>query len=287
MIKSTELPGIVHRIRAMGLTDKIDKQDWQEALHLLRSMRVENYWHLLHVMVMSSIARITGIVKTAVMAVVLDKLSVQGGNAFDQLVRAVLLPSTSTREVVLKWISLHLLFVVLEHVLKLLQCKISKTLSAIFRLNIDTVLYRAIGDLDTEFFDVHSASELIELSRLGEQLQEADLRLQRTVSRTIGLINRLHYLIHASPRLTGAVTLIAILEAGWNAIDESYLWIDDAEQPMQETTDSYERFAGVLQTLKTLRCFGKEKEHFEDWAAIRLREADQEVNHRATNDFFP
>ena len=87
--------------------------------------------------------------------------------------------------------------------------KVSNFLSQQFRRNIEKNLCMALARMDTEFFDAHTPIELNDLTYVGEELGEADSRLQTTISRVITVISRGHYLWRMHPAL-GAVTTCTV-----------------------------------------------------------------------------
>eukprot|EP00667_Euglena_gracilis_P002104 EG_transcript_2104 len=289
------LPTILRRIKEMGIEGEMDPGIFGAAREAVQALSHDSLACLGRVMLTSSRLRIVGICLTMAVALIGDRVCTEASNAFDHLTETVLTPSPSTRAIVLKWVGLHIFYSLADSAVDLVRHKVSHMLSHQFRRSIERKLCSALSRMDTEFFDAHTPSELNDLTYVGEELGEADVRLQSTMSKAIMVISRGHYLWATSPRLSLVTTGIATAAAVFQKIaDRVEHLTSDYQEEVEDgdggsdaivQTAANMTLNGILQNVRTLRAFGREEALVHAWVENKFKAEQSEQDHQ-NPDFF-
>jgi len=271
------LTATIRQITELRLQGRMDHTNWATAVRQHRGAAVRGWRHLLRLLLLSSAPRALGVALTAGIAALGDKLCCESSNAFDMLTETMLLPSISTEAVVLKWMAIHIMYCIMEDAVEFVRCKVARYLTSTFRTTLDRTLYRSIAAMDMEFFDAHSPTELTALSQVGQQLEDADTQMQRTVGHVVGLLTRGVYLTRLSPRLMPPVAVISLLNIAWEATFTDAALRTEGGDAMRspDPVAHSDGLPAILMSLRTLRCFGREHDAFREWAAEKEQKDQQ------------
>jgi len=283
------LPVVLSWVNEMGLKDEIDPGVYEAACGAADELSRDNLYHLARVMLTSSRFRVVGICFTMAAALIGDRVCNEASTAFDHLTETVLTPSSETPTILVKWVVIHVFYSLLDAGVELARTRITHLLGQQFRRSIERRLCAALSCMDTEFFDAHTPTELNDLTYVGEELGEADTRLQSTVTRIITVVSRGRYLWVTSPRLGLLIAGVAGCAAAFQRMtDRVERWTTDFQEETagdgEESMDAITQTAAnmtlnsILQNVRTLRSFGREQALVQAWVDNKIKtEQSQET----------